>query len=151
MQRAPFFVVVIAIAAATLAVASGCSALKRDAACVAAEKCDEALQAQNSNAASPGFSNGEGVSQFAATDPVFGDDIDGNKDHAGFFGNVGSCWQSADTAKPCVDQCKQFVADQQALAVDNLDQAAFGACGGKGNVDDADQGGAGEGEGEGAQ
>jgi hypothetical protein len=125
-------------------VVAGCSAIKRDAACVAAEKCDDALQAEVSGTNTHGFANGQGVSQFGATDPVFGDDLDGNPAHAGQFGNVGSCWQSADTAKPCVDQCNQFVKDQQVDATANNDAAVLAACGGKVS-------GAGEGEGEGGQ
>ena len=124
-------------------VVTGCSAIKRDDACLKAEKCDDALQAEVSGTNTHGFANGQGVSQFGATDPVFGDDLDGVAAHTGQFGNTGTCWQNADTAKPCIDQCNQFLKDQQAAALADGDGVLFGECGGKAA--------AGEGEGEGGQ
>lgn len=106
-----------------------CTAIARDKSCADAEKCDNSLQAP--------------FGDFAANDPVFGDDL--NKDgKAAQFGDVGTCWQSADTAKPCVAQCKAFLQEQHDLAAAVNDQGVLAAC--------PDQGGgaaAGEGEGEG--
>ena len=92
---------------------AGCGAIKRDPACAAAEKCDNALQ--------------EPFGDFAANDPVFGDDLNKDK-NAGQFGDVGTCWQSADTAKPCIAQCKAFLKEQHDIAVANNDQAVIDAC-----------------------
>ena len=122
---------VLTLASLSALFASGCSAIKRDAQCVAAEKCDSSLQ--------------QPFGDFAANDPVFGDDL--NKDGtAGQFGDVGTCWQSADTAKPCVAQCKAFIQEQHDIAAGVNDTGVLAAC--------PDQGGAageGEGEGEGGQ
>ncbi|HEY4222880.1 MAG TPA: hypothetical protein VGO62_16095 [Myxococcota bacterium] len=109
---------------------TACSAIKRDAACVAAEKCDDALQTP--------------FGSFAANDPVFGDDINGKGNEEGNFGNVGTCWQNAATAKPCIDQCKAFTQEQHDIAVQSGLQDVADACPGK------DAAAAGEGEGEGA-
>jgi hypothetical protein len=102
---------VLVLAAVVLVAA--CGAIPRDAACVAAEKCDNALQ--------------EPFGSFAATDPQFGDNLNGD-DTAGQFGDVGTCWQSADTAKPCIAQCKQFVKEQHDIAAANNDQGVLDAC-----------------------
>ncbi len=117
--RAPLLVIGL------LSALAGCSAIERDPACVLAEKCDNALE--------------EPSGDFVANDPVFGDDLNADGT-AGQFGDVGTCWQNADTAKPCIQACKDFVKEQAAIAQGDGDQAVVDACGGAA---------AGEGEGEG--
>jgi hypothetical protein len=97
-------------AAATLGT-GGC-VNDRDPACAAAEACDRALA--------------EPFGDFDADDPAFGDG--------------GTCWQSADTARPCTQTCEQFRADQRQSALEQAEAALgtnkevplaiFVACGG---------------------
>ena len=97
-------------AAATLGT-GGC-VHDRDPACAAAEACDHALA--------------EPFGDFDADDPAFGDG--------------GTCWQSADTVRPCTQTCEQFRADQRQSALEQAEAALgtnkevplaiFVACGG---------------------
>jgi hypothetical protein len=96
---------------AALTVTSAC-VIERKAECDAADACDKALA--------------EPFGDFDAADPVFGD--------------TGSCWQTEDTARPCVQACNQFLLDQQELALGQAEAsvgvnkevplAVFEACGG---------------------
>lgn len=97
------------VAAAVAACAPlGCTYLPRDGACLKAEACDAALE--------------EPFGSFAADDAQFGD--------------AGSCWVSADTAKPCVKACEDFVgeeladadADNDGVAEDPVKQQIVDAC-----------------------
>lgn len=92
------------IAFAVLAVVAfaGCVPLPRDQACLDAEACDAALERP--------------FGDFNADDPVFGD--------------VGTCWQNADSQKPCILSCQEFLADQVAIAQGQGNQAVIDACGG---------------------
>lgn len=89
-------------ASALLIAVSGCVPIERDAACVAAQACDEALERP--------------FGDFAETDPVFGD--------------AGTCWANAETAKPCINACTAFLADQIAIADAQGNNAVILACGG---------------------
>jgi hypothetical protein len=99
------------ILATIVVVASGC-VIERKAECIAADACDRALA--------------ESFGDFDAADPTFGD--------------AGTCWQTEDTAKPCVATCEQFRADQRLLALEQAETAVgvnkevplavFEACGG---------------------
>lgn len=92
----------LALALALAALAGCAPPLKRDAACLAAEKCDAALERP--------------FEDFKADDPVFGD--------------LGTCWQNADSQAPCILSCQQFLADQVELAQAQGNQAVIDACGG---------------------
>ena len=84
-----------------VAVASGC-VIERKAECKAAEVCDQALE--------------EPLGDFDVDDDVFGD--------------AGTCWQTEDTALPCVKACSDFLVEQQQLAQLQNNQLIFDACGG---------------------
>lgn len=92
---------VVALACCVVALVGGC-AIERKAECVAAQECD-----------------------LARDDPYgdFNDDDDA-------FGTAGSCWQTEDTAAPCVQVCNDFIADELADATAKNDQARVVACGG---------------------
>ena len=81
--------------------ATGC-VIERKADCKAAEACDRALE--------------EPLGDFDADDIVFGD--------------AGTCWQTEDTAVPCVKACNDFLVEQQDIALAQNDNAVFEACGG---------------------
>jgi hypothetical protein len=102
-------VVVLAFALAALV---GCVPIERDAACVNAQKCDQALERP--------------FGDFEVTDPVFGDDLNGD----GTAGDAGTCWANAEAAKPCVDACNDFLAEQIAIAEAQGNDAVILACGG---------------------
>ncbi len=93
----------IRFAALSLAVCvvGGC-VIERKAECVAAKQCDQGRD-----------------------DPygAFEDDDDA-------FGQAGSCWQTEDTAAPCVKTCNDFVGEQLAAAVAENNRASIVACGG---------------------
>lgn len=108
----PLPVALLVASMASLASVSGCVPIARDAACVAAQACDEALERP--------------FGDFAPTDPVFGDDLNGD----GTVGDVGTCWQNAEAAKPCVDACNDFLAEQVAIAQAQGNDAVIAACGG---------------------
>ncbi len=74
---------------ACLALALSCVPIARKAECEAADACD--------------LGRDDPFGAFAATDAQFGD--------------VGTCWQSEDTAKACVDECNAFVADELVIAL----------------------------------
>jgi hypothetical protein len=93
----------------------GCAPIARDAACVDADACDQALE--------------QPFGSFAATDPQFGDDLNGDGT-AGLAGDTGSCWTNAETAKPCVDECNRFRAEQVAIAQAQNNAVVAEACGG---------------------
>ena len=95
-----------------VAASFGCVPIARDAACVAAQACDEALERP--------------FGDFAPTDPVFGDDLNGD----GTVGDAGTCWANAEAAKPCVDACTDFLAEQVAIAQAQGNDAVILACGG---------------------
>jgi hypothetical protein len=86
----------------------GCAPLPRDAACEKADACDRALP-----------------------DPYGSFDVDDVQ-----FGDNGSCWLSAQTAKPCIAACTDFTADQLAevdadddgVADVSVDQSIVDAC-----------------------
>ena len=82
-------------------VVGGC-VIERKAECVAAKQCDQARD----------------------------DPYDGFEDDDDAFGETGSCWQTEETAAPCVAACNNFVAQQLAagVAADNL--GLIVACGG---------------------
>lgn len=84
-----------------VAAASGC-VIERKAECKAAEVCDQALE--------------EPLGDFDVDDAVFGD--------------AGTCWQTEDTALPCVKACSDFLIEQQQLAQLQNNQQVFDACGG---------------------
>jgi hypothetical protein len=84
-----------------VAVASGC-VIERKAECKAAEVCDQALE--------------EPLGDFDVDDDVFGD--------------AGTCWQTEDTALPCVKACSDFLVEQQQLAQLQNNPIIFDACGG---------------------
>ena len=105
-MRFPIALVVLALAA------GACVPIARDAACVTAEECDLALERP--------------FGDFAVTDPVFGDDLNGD----GTIGDAGTCWQNAEAAAPCVAACNEFLADQVEIAVAQNNQAVIDACGG---------------------
>jgi hypothetical protein len=104
--------VLISLAAAGPIGIAAC-AVDRDPACIAADACDQALA--------------EPFGDFALDDPAFGDG--------------GTCWQSTDTARPCVAACDQFRVDQRRSALDQAEAAlgtnkevplaVFVACGGE--------------------
>ncbi len=89
-------------------VSSACVPLARDAACVAADNCDKALD--------------EPFGSFDVTDDQFGD--------AAADPNVGTCWFSADTAAPCIQTCNAFVAEERQRALEQNRLDIFEACGG---------------------
>jgi hypothetical protein len=105
-----FPVAVVLAVAAPLVLPVACTPLPRDAACVAAEACDQALE--------------EPFGSFGADDTQFGD--------------AGTCWLTADTAKPCITACADFLAEQVAtfdadgdgVAEDSTQQAVVDACSG---------------------
>ena len=84
-----------------VAAASGC-VIERKAECKAAEVCDQALE--------------EPLGDFAVDNAAFGD--------------AGTCWQTEDTALPCVKACSDFLVEQQQLAQLQNNQLVFEACGG---------------------
>jgi hypothetical protein len=86
-----------------LAVAAftGC-VIERKAECKAAEACDQALETP--------------IGDFDADDGVFGD--------------AGTCWQTEDTAIPCVKACNDYLVEQRDLALLQNNEAVFEACGG---------------------
>jgi hypothetical protein len=84
----------VSICAAATFGALGC-VNERDPACAAAEACDRALA--------------EPFGDFDADDPAFGDG--------------GTCWQSAETARPCTQTCDQFRADQRQTALEQAEAA----------------------------
>lgn len=96
---------------AAIPAASGCVIDRKDE-CKAADACDRALA--------------EPFGSFDVAEPTFGD--------------AGSCWQTEDTAAPCVQACNQFRVDQQELAIAQAEAAVgitrdvpiavFEACGG---------------------
>ncbi len=92
---------VAAVTALVGLAASGC-VIDRKAECIDAEACDQALE--------------QPFGDFNADDPVFGD--------------LGTCWQTEDTAAPCVAQCNTFRADQVELATAQNNLAVIEACGG---------------------
>lgn len=47
------------------------------------------------------------------------------------FGVGGTCWQNEETAKACVTECNDFVAEQLALGQEQKNNAVILACGGK--------------------
>ena len=81
---------------------SACVLLPRDPACIAAEACDAALERP--------------VGDYQADDQVFGD--------------LGTCWQNAETQKPCIATCLAFVADELAIGQAQNNKAVVEACGG---------------------
>jgi hypothetical protein len=81
--------------------ASGC-VIDRKAECIDAEACDRALE--------------QPFGDFNADDATFGD--------------LGTCWQTEDTAAPCVAACNTFRADQVELATEQNNLAVIEACGG---------------------
>lgn len=89
-----------------------CTPIDRDPTCVAAEACDLALERP--------------FGDFAVTDPIFGDDLNGD----GTTTDAGTCWQSAESAVPCIDGCTDFVQEQLDLAIAQGNQAVIDACGG---------------------
>lgn len=93
----------IRLAALSLAVCvvGGCL-IERKAECVVAKECDNARD-----------------------DPYFGFEDD---DEA--FGEFGSCWQTEDTAAPCVAACNDFVAGQRAAGEAANNRGLIVACGG---------------------
>jgi len=102
----------LAFILATIVVAASGCVIDRKAECIAADECDRALA--------------EPFGDFDVADETFGD--------------AGTCWQTEDTAKPCVATCEQFRADQRQLALEQADAAigvnkevplaVFEACGG---------------------
>jgi hypothetical protein len=107
MQRALLLTVPFALLALW-----GCTPVDRDPACIAADACDQALERP--------------FGDFGAQDLAFGDDLNGD----GEAGDVGTCWQNADTAAPCVAACQDFLAEQQELARAVGNVAVLEACGG---------------------
>jgi hypothetical protein len=103
-----FAPVLLVVVAASL----GCVPIARDPACIAAQACDEALERPTGD--------------YEPTDPVFGDDL--NDD--GTAGDAGTCWANAETAKPCIDACNDFLAEQVAIAQAQGNDAVILACGG---------------------
>lgn len=111
MNRHAAAILAAVILAAFVVAASGC-VIERKAECIAADACDRALA--------------EPFGDFDSADPTFGD--------------AGLCWQTEDTAKPCVATCAQFRADQRQLALEQAETAigvnkevplaVFEACGG---------------------
>jgi hypothetical protein len=97
----------------TVVVFAACAPVPRAAECDLADACDQALE--------------QPFGSFAKNDPQFGDDLDGDGDAA--EGDVGTCWQNAETAKPCVDECTRFVAEQRAIAEQQENGAVLAACG----------------------
>lgn len=98
--------------ALVLAALPACVPIARDAACVAAQACDNALERP--------------FGDFEQTDPVFGDDLNGD----GTVGDAGTCWANAEAAKPCIDACNDFLAEQVAIAEAQGNDAVILACGG---------------------
>lgn len=102
----------LALVLASLVVAASGCVIERKAECIAADDCDRALN--------------EPFGSFDAADGIFGD--------------AGTCWQTEDTAKPCVATCEQFRADQRQTALEQAEAAVgvnkeaplliFEACGG---------------------
>lgn len=103
------FALVLVLVSAAL---TGCVPIARDAACVAAQACDVSLERP--------------FGDFEQTDPVFGDDLNGD----GTVGDAGTCWANAEAAKPCVNACTEFLADQIAIAEAQGNNAVILACGG---------------------
>lgn len=93
-----------------------CAPVARDPTCDAAEACDKALD--------------EPFGDFASTDPVFGDDLNGDGTVGVDLADVGTCWQNDTTAAPCINSCKAFIAEQQAIATEQGNAAVIAACGG---------------------
>jgi hypothetical protein len=102
----------VALVALVAVVAVGCVPIERDAACVAAQACDQALERP--------------FGDFEQTDPVFGDDLNGD----GTVGDAGTCWANAEAAVPCVNACNDFLAEQIAIAQAQGNDAVILACGG---------------------
>lgn len=84
-----------------LVMAAGCAIERKDE-CITARDCDRARDAPYN---------------------AFEDD-----DEA--FGEFGSCWQTEDTAKPCVEECNAFVAGQRAQGEAAGNDNLVVACGG---------------------
>ena len=91
-----------AITGLAVVVVSGC-AIERKAECVAARDCDQARDAP--------------YNAFEDADEAFGE--------------TGSCWQTEDTAAPCVAACTEFVADQLAAGTAGNNRGLNVACGGE--------------------
>jgi len=79
--------------------------IDRKAECVQADACDQALD--------------EPFGDFAADDPI--------------FGAAGTCWQTEESAAPCVQTCNTFRAQEALFAQQQGRQDIVDACGG---VDD---------------
>lgn len=89
------------IACLVVPVVGGC-AIERKAECVAAQTCDQ------------------------ARDAPYGDFNDDDE----AFGTTGSCWQTEETAAPCVQACNDFIAEQLDDAIAKNEQVRITACGG---------------------
>lgn len=89
------------LAAIAVPALTGC-VIDRKQECKDAEACDQALE--------------EPFGDFDADDDAFGD--------------LGNCWQTEDTAAPCVQACNDFVAEQLAEAQEDNKVGIIEACGG---------------------
>ena len=101
---------------AATAFAVGCVPVARDATCVAADACDQALERPTED--------------FAVTDPVFGDDLNGDGTAGVDLTDVGTCWQNAGSAAPCIAACQAFLDEQVGIAQGQNNVAVIEACGG---------------------
>jgi len=82
-------------------VVGGC-VIERKAECVAAKECDQGRD----------------------------DPYEGFEDDDEAFGEAGSCWQTEETAAPCVAVCNDFVAEQLADGIAAKNRTQIVACGG---------------------
>jgi hypothetical protein len=106
----PLTIRLVALVSLVLGVAS-CEFLPRSPQCLAAERCDQALD--------------EPFGSFGANDEQFGDE--------------GNCWLSGFNADACSAECDAFVATELREAELRGDNAAILACGGSLDNDDGNE------------
>jgi hypothetical protein len=110
------------LAAAIASAVAACAPVGRSQECLDADACDKALELP--------------FGDFVATDPVFGDDLNGDGNVDGTLTDSGTCWQNAETAKTCAAECTRFIQEQNALAVQVGNQGVIDACGGDLSADE---------------